>query len=84
MNTITRSAVPEAANVAAPKLLILGHGSSAGRRLHAMRLKEALIERLNSCVEGPIYLAVELAIEELCARLESNDSMTIVRAADRG
>ena len=69
-----------------PRLMIVGRGQMHGRKLHAIRIKPQVAERLGKIVSGPLYLAVEIAITRLCDQLESHDTSTveIVRAEDLG
>lgn len=67
-----------------PKLIIHGHGNLQGRQQHGLRLKRDTMKRLRACVAGPDYLAVELAIRELCDRLEAQSGMRVVKAEELG
>ena len=53
-----------------PKIMILGRGRMHGRKLHAVRVRPETLERLARNVSGPMYLALELAVDRLCDQLE--------------
>jgi hypothetical protein len=54
--------------------------------MHALRLKPELIERLRKVASGPTYLLTQVALEEMCEKLEAAEpsSIRIIRAEDLG
>ena len=45
-----------------PRVMILGRGQMHGRKLHAVRVRPEVMERLASVISGPMYLALELCV----------------------
>jgi hypothetical protein len=71
---------------AIPRLVILGRGQLHGRKLHAIRVKPELLDRLRSLASGPDYLLVEMAIAAFCDDLERRPAtdMRVIRAEELG
>src|SRR4051794_17910626 len=67
---------------ALPKLVVLGQGSLRNRRMHAIRLPEPLIERLQGVASGPLYLLLQIAVEHLCDDLQAAEGTIAIRAED--
>lgn len=67
-----------------PRLIITGRGQLDKRAMHALRLKPELFDRLKAVASGQNYLLVQVAIEQLCERLENTDEILVIRAEDLG
>ncbi len=80
--TRSRSATVTAATGSkVPRLMLIGRGTLEGRKLHAIRIRPAVIERLAEVASGPMYLVVEIAINRLIAELEarSDGQIEVIR-----
>ncbi len=69
-----------------PRLMLLGRGQLHGRKLHAIRIKPEVVDRLAAIATGPMYLLIELAINRLIKELESRPAsqIEVLRAEDLG
>lgn len=67
-----------------PKLIITGRGQLDQRAMHALRLKPELMDRLKAVASGQNYLLVQVAIEQLCERLENTTEIIVIKAEDLG
>jgi hypothetical protein len=67
-----------------PKIIVLGRGQLAGRKLYATRLPESTIDRLRSLVSAPDYLALQIAVERFCDSLEAREGTEMIRADTLG
>jgi len=54
-----------------PKLWVRGSSVLTGRRSTLLRIRPSLVARLEAQSYGPLYLLIEHAVEELCAKLEA-------------
>src|SRR5262245_50000408 len=53
-----------------PRIIVLGRGQLAGRKLFATRLPESTMDRLRSVISAPDYLALQIAVERFCDMAE--------------
>ena len=68
----------------APKLIITGRGQLDEGAMFALRLKPELMDRLKAVASGQNYLLVQVAIQDLCERLEIAKEFRVIRAEDLG
>lgn len=62
------------------KLIVFGHGETEGRKLQGLRIRETLLARLAEVAGGPLYLLVELAIENFVSELHRSKGVQVVDA----
>ena len=84
--TASKSSTPKTWSAAAKassstkKLIIFGHGETEGRKLQGLRIRESLLSRLAEVAGGPLYLLVEIALENFIEELHKSKGMQVIDA----
>ena len=60
----------ESASPASLRVVIMGRGQLASRKLYALRIRPDVMQKFDRLVSGPRYLALEWCISEMCRQLE--------------
>lgn len=55
-----------------PRLVIVGSSTLDGRGATLLRMRPSLLEELNTYAVGPLYLLLDLAVQDLIAKLKSH------------
>lgn len=64
------------------KLVIVGQGSTRGRRGHYLRLRESLVYELDQASQGQMYLRIEWLIRLGLEHLRSRKDMIVIKSQD--
>lgn len=54
-----------------PRLVIVGSSTLDGRGATLLRMRPSLLEELNQYAVGPLYLLIDLAVQDLVAKLKA-------------
>lgn len=64
------------------KLVVVGHGSTAGRKPHLIRIRETLRRDLKTVCQGQMYLLIEIALQRLVDDLKQRQGQMQVITAE--
>lgn len=71
MPRTAKSDIAQAMSTSSPKLVVVNSSTSEGRYQQMLRLRPTLLARVRELTVGPMYLIIEVALEQLVRDLEA-------------
>ena len=65
-----------------PKLVVVGSSTMDGRASTLLRIRPSLLKDVQAYVSGPMYLVIDIALQELVDRLKQESEARFVHAVD--